>query len=63
MSQKMPLDRSIGQNHLKVKGVKFLLWQAVLTLNRRAVLRLSDLDLHCWDGVARSHKKELRDPN
>ena len=57
-SQKMPLDRSIGQNHLKVKGCqvcficcKFtkvpVLWQTVLTLNRRAVLRLSDLDLHC----------------
>ena len=71
---KMSLDRSIGQNHLKVKGCqvcfiycKFtkvpVLWQTMLTLNRRAVLPLSDLDLHCWDGVARSHKMKLRDPN
>ena len=61
-------------NNLKVKGCqvcficcKFTkvpgLWQTVLTLNRWAVLRLSDLDLHCLDGVARSDKKELRDPN
>ena len=54
--QKMPVDRSIGQNHLKIKGCqvcficcKFtevpVLWQIVLTLNRRSVLRPSDLDL------------------
>ena len=60
-SQKtMPLDRSIGQIHLKVQGFqvcficcKFtkvpVLWQTVLTLNKRRVLRLSDL--HCWDGL------------
>ena len=73
-SKKMPLDRSIGQNHLKVMGCQVCFicckltkvpvhWQTVLTLNRWAVLRLSYLDLHCWDGLAHFHKKKLYDPN
>ena len=34
-----------------------VLWQTVLTLNRQTVLWPLDLDLHCWEGVAPSHKK------